>query len=235
MAFWIKKTLKYISLLLGFIAIIMLLLCFTSLPFWAHYHLGISSSVLDEDPEVIVILGGSGMPSPEGLIRTYYGAHVALQYPEAKVIIALPGDSLDPKSSLKRMAQELILRGVDSTRILYENEGTNTRWEALNVKNRFFPHSSPTLLLVSSPSHMYRSVKTFKKAGFDQVGALASFSRANETSLYYNAYELGGSQAIPDVGSNLSFRYLIWTRLHLQITVLREYLAISYYWMMGWV
>jgi len=231
----LKKLLKVIAFTFGFSAIIMLLLCFTSLPFWAHYHLGIAGSTNATDPEAIVILGGSGMPSQDGLIRTYYGAEAAHQYPLSKVIIALPGDSLDPKSSLRLMAKELILRGIDSSRILFENEGTNTRWEALNVKNRFFPNSSPSLLLVSSPSHIYRSVKTFEKAGFDKVGALASFSKANESSLVFDADQLGGSQAMPDMGSNLSFRYLIWTRLHLQITVLREYMAISYYWLMGWI
>ena len=232
---WVRKTLKTISLIIGSVGLVMVLLSFTTLPFWANYQLGISAKTLEEAPEVIVIMGGSGMPSPNGLIRTYYGAAAALQFPEARVIIALPGDSLDPHSSLRMMGQELIMRGVDSTRICYESEGTNTRWEALNVKRRFFPTSSPVLLLVSSPSHMYRSVKTFERAGFHQVGGLPSFGRANESSLIFDAELLGGDSSMPDVGSNLSFRYKIWTRLHLQITVLREYFAIGYYWLMGWI
>ncbi|NOR87544.1 MAG: hypothetical protein GQ527_08050 [Bacteroidales bacterium] len=232
---WIYKSLKKLLLFLGSILLLMLILSFTSLPFWADYYLGVSTDPLEKNPEVIVVLGGSGMPSQNGLIRCYYGAEAAIKYPDAQVIIALPGDTLDYNSSIKRMAKELMIRGVDSCRIIYENEGTNTRWEALNVKQRFYPKSSPSLLIVTSPSHMYRSVKTFEKAGFNQVGGLASFGRANEEALDFNAEELGGRQSLPDVGNQLSLRYKVWTRMHTQISVMREYTAITYYWMMGWI
>jgi len=155
--------------------------------------------------------------------------------PKIPIIIALPGDTLDTTSSVRLMARELIIRGVDSNRIVFENEGTNTRWEALNVKNRFFPDSSPRLMIVSSPSHMYRSIKTFRKAGFDEVGGIASFGRANETALEFDAQALGAAQGMPDVGGSVSIRYAIWTRLHIQLTVIREYMAIAYYWVMGWI
>lgn len=222
-------------LFLGAISFIMLILSFTSLPYWADYYLGISANTLEEDPEVIVVLGGGGMPSSSGLIRTYYGAKAALVYKDAKIIIALPGDTLDKNSSIRLMAEEMIMRGVDSNRIVYENEGTNTRWEALNVKSHFFPNSNPAILLVSSPSHMFRSVKTFQKAGFTNVGGLPSFGRATETSLVYDAIQLGGSSSVPDVGNQISLRYSLWARLHIQISVFREYMAIAYYWLMGWI
>jgi len=224
---WLKKAFKILFLFLGVISFIMLILSFTSLPFWADYYLGISADTLKEDPEVIVVLGGSGMPSPNGLIRTFYGTEAALAYQDANIIIALPGDTLDRNSSIRLMAEEMIMRGVDSNRITFENEGTNTRWEALNVKNRFFPNSNPAILLVSSPAHMYRSVKAFQKAGFSNVGGLPSFTRANETSLDFDASQLGGSNSIPDVGNQISLRYSIWARLHIQISVLREYMAIN--------
>jgi uncharacterized SAM-binding protein YcdF (DUF218 family) len=222
-------------LLFGFIALIMLFLSFSSIPFWAHYYLGVYGDEFKGNPEVIVILGGSGMPSSEGLMRTYYASFVAEEFKDIPIIIALPGDTLDSSSSVRLMARELIVRGVDSTRIVFENEGTNTRWEALNVKSRFFPNSSPRLLIVSSPSHMYRSVKTFRKVGFDQVGGIASFGRANETNLEFDAQALGGAEGMPDVGGSVSIRYAVWTRLHIQLTVIREYMAIAYYWMMGWI
>jgi uncharacterized SAM-binding protein YcdF (DUF218 family) len=133
------------------------------------------------------------------------------------------------------MAEELIIRGVDSTRIIYENEGTNTRWEALNVKSRFYPGSSQILMIVSCPSHIYRSIRTFRKAGFEQVGGFASFGRMNETDLEFDAQALGAEVGMPDVGSSISLRYSLWSRLHIQLTVLREYVAIAYYWMMGWI
>lgn len=232
---WLKKFIKNLLVLFGTISLVMLLLSLTSIPFWAHYYLGIYGDSFKENPEAIVVLGGSGMPSSEGLMRTYFAAKIAREYQNVPIIIALPGDTLDSSSSVKLMARELILRGVDSVRISFENEGTNTRWEALNVKKRFFPNSSPRLMIVSSPSHMYRSIKTFRKAGFEEVGGIASFGRANETDLEYNAQALGGLKGIPNIGESMSLRYTIWTRLHIQLSVLREYLAIAYYWLMGWI
>lgn len=232
---WIKKIIKKISILFGGLALIMFLLSLTSIPFWSHYYLGIYGDTFKENPEAMVVLGGSGMPSSEGLMRTYYAAEIANKYQNIPIIIALPGDTLDSTSSVKLMAKELIIRGVDSARICFENEGTNTRWEALNVKKRFFPNSSPRLMIVSSPSHMYRSIRTFRKAGFKEVGGIASFGRANETDLKFDAQALGANSGMPDVGGSVSIRYAIWTRLHIQLTVLREYMAIAYYWMMGWI
>lgn len=232
---WLKKVIKNLLIFFGFIAVVMFFLSLTSIPFWSHYYLGIYGDSFKEKPEAMVVLGGSGMPSSEGLMRTYYAAQIAKKYETIPIIIALPGDTLDSTSSVRLMAKELIIRGVDSTRISFENEGTNTRWEALNVKKRFFPKSSPRLMIVSSPSHMYRSIKTFRKAGFDEVGGIASFGRANETDLEFDAQALGGIDGLPDVGGSVSIRYAIWARLHIQLTVLREYLAIAYYWMMGWI
>lgn len=232
---WLRKSLRILLIFLGSILLIMLVLSFTSLPFWADYHLGVSADPLTDDPEVIVVLGGSGMPSQNGLIRCYYGAEAAIKYPEAKIIIALPGDTLDYTSSIKLMAKELVIRGVDSSRIIFENEGTNTRWEALNVKHRFYPNSAPSLLLITSPSHMFRSVKTFQKVGFKHVGGQASFGMAIEGELAFNSDDLGGSQQIPEIGGQLNLRYKIWTRMHIQISVMREYMAIAYYWLMGWI
>lgn len=230
-----KKFVKKLLLVFGILALLMFLLSLTSIPFWSHYYLGIYGDTFKENPDAIVVLGGSGMPSSEGLMRTYYAAEIANKYKEIPIIIALPGDTLDSTSSVRLMARELIIRGVDSNRIVFENEGTNTRWEALNVKKRFFPDSSPRLMIVSSPSHMYRSIKTFRKAGFKEVGGIGSFGRANETDLRFDAQALGGQIGMPDVGGSVSIRYAIWARLHIQLTVFREYLAIAYYWMMGWI
>lgn len=232
---WLKKLIKALLVLFGIISLLMFLLSLTSIPFWAHYNLGIYGDTFKKNPEVIVVLGGSGMPSSEGLMRTYYASKVAMEFPDIPVIVALPGDTMDSNSSVRKMAYELEMRGIDSIRIRFENVGTNTRWEAINIKNRFFPSSSPRLLIVSSPAHMYRAVKTFKKVGFEKVGGIASFNSANETALEYDAISLGGKSAMPDVGNKISLRYAIWNRMHLQLTVIREYLAIGYYWMMGWI
>ncbi len=118
--YWLRKILRMLLLFLGSILLIMVILSFTSLPFWADYHLGVSSDPLIDNPDVIIIMGGSGMPSQKGLIRCYYGAKAAHQFPDARVIIALPGDTLDMESSVKLMGKEMMDKGVDSTRIIYD-------------------------------------------------------------------------------------------------------------------
>ena len=45
-----------------------------------------------EAPRYIVVLGGGGIPSDTGLMRTYYGAKHSLSFPNATVILALPAD-----------------------------------------------------------------------------------------------------------------------------------------------
>ena len=73
-------------------------------------------------------------------------------------------------STPRRVATELINRGIHENRILFEQHGTNTRSQALNLRlfhGRLLVRSS--LLIVSSPEHMRRSILSFRKAGFKEI------------------------------------------------------------------
>ena len=83
------RFLRGLIMVAGVVAVLMLVLSFTSLPFWAYYRLG-TASPLKCTPDFIVVMGAGGMPGAEGLMRCYYAAEMANHYPEAKVIIALP-------------------------------------------------------------------------------------------------------------------------------------------------
>ena len=151
---------------LGILFFLLFLLSFTDIPFYAYEKLSMPGTYLEKDPDVIVVLGGSGMPSPDGLMRTYYAAEAANKYKQADVIIALPYNETDSLYQLNLMAKELILRGIDSARISYEPAGFNTRSQALNIATRYEKRKRTlALLMITSPEHMYRSVNTFKKAG----------------------------------------------------------------------
>ncbi len=211
----------------------MIILSFTSLPFWMYYYLGVSHDKLKSQPDYIIVMGGGGIPGESGLMRTYCSAEAAKKYPEAKIIIALPGQPDDSSDATFMMKQELVLRGVENNRISFETEGTNTRSQALKLKKIIKPDAN--VLIITSPEHMYRSVLTFKKAGLLNTGGEPAFEKAIEPILEFDDDELGGRRIIPGIGKNTKLRYQFWNHFKYQIIVYREYCAIVYYKIKGWI
>src|SRR3954462_11304722 len=121
---------KWFFAIIGSLAFLAWLLSFTDLPYYAYHWLGVKGSNSTGTPDLIVVLGGSGMPSPDGLIRTYYAAEAAKQYSNARIIIALPYNEYDSLQQLEMMARELIVKGIDSTRISFEPFGFSTYSQA---------------------------------------------------------------------------------------------------------
>ena len=228
-----KICMRFFSVL-GFCFFIMILLSFTTLPFWMYYNLGRSkNTVCFTEPNYIIVLGGGGIPSESGLMRTYKASQLSLKYPTAKVIIALPGDTSDCISSVNLMRREIIYRGVDSTKILLEPTGTNTRMQALQILSIIDENSK--ILLVTSPEHMYRAIRVFKTAGMINTGGSSAFEKAIESDLGFDLEKLGGNQFVLDLGDNTQFRYQFWNHFKYQIIIYREYFAITYYKIKGWI
>ena len=231
------KVLKMILTGLGILFLIMLILSFTTLPFWGYYWLGTSQSEINDKPDYIVLLGGGGMPSESNLIRAYFVFRAATESPHSKIIISIPGDTADLNSTARLVADELISKGIDSLRISYEEEGTNTRSQALRLQvfhSEKLQHQS--ILLVTSPEHMRRAVLVFKKAGFKKVSALPAFEHALEANLFFKDDDLGGNKLpVPDIGDNTSVRYQFWNHLKYEILIAREMAALGYYKLRGWI
>jgi uncharacterized SAM-binding protein YcdF (DUF218 family) len=250
----IIRILKYILITFGSICLILIILCFTSAPFWTWYGLSVKKAGIHRPPEYIIVLGGGGMPSGSALMRTWYAANAGSRFTRAKIIIALPGDTTDSLSSVNLMKDELILRGIKPSRILLEPFGTNTKSQAINIFKRISNTDQRTpivelhkskivdrysiftsLLIVSAPEHIFRSVLTFKKSGFMRVDALPAFDNSIESDITYNDRLLGGRKWIPDLGKNITLRYRFWSQLGYEQLVMREYAAIVYYWFKGWI
>lgn len=220
------KLSKYTLLSFGTVFLIMLLLSFTSIPFWAYYNLGTKNAQLKAEPNYIIQLSGSGMPSPDGLIRTYYTAKAANKYTDAKIIVAHPVN-IDNNTDSYFIRKELTQRGVDSARIFFEPTGFNTYSQAKKISSVLSNKDSLNLLIITSPEHLYRAIKTLKKLGFNNVGGKASFEKNLEEKML----------SPKDIKSikNLNLRYNMWTYLKYEITVAREYVAIAYYKFRGWI
>lgn len=209
-----------ISRLLGLITTIAVIIAFVGIPSTIVRWMTFSDHTLEGEPTVIVVLGGGGVPSESGLIRTYYGAEASHAYPEAEVIVSLPTD-LDPEtSSVGRMRDELVMRGVPSTVIKLEHKARNTHEQAEAIRDMLgLDQLQDPVLLVTSPSHMRRSVLAFQRAGFHNVAGLLA------TNVGHEAYP----------GAGTSLRYGFWNTLSMEIHYMRECVALLYYRVRGWV
>jgi uncharacterized SAM-binding protein YcdF (DUF218 family) len=229
----LNRIIKWFFLTFGFLAFLSLLLCLTPVPFRIWYYFATSESSLNRPPDYIVTMGGGGMPSEAGMMRIFYSARVARQFPKAKVIISLPGDTIDRKGALYGLKKEMILRGVDSGRIIFENRGTSTRGEAFYIFMRLGP--KPAICVVSSPEHIRRSVLSFRKAGFTRVDGVPAFTVEVKANFFFNDKTLGGRKWVPEIGKNLVVRYTFWTQLKYEQQLIRESLALFYYKLNGWI
>ncbi len=221
-------------MLIGIFFTLCVILAMTEQPYWGYHWLGTSRSEITSRPTNIILLGGSGMPSQSNLMRSWYVEKAAKSFPEAKVLIAMPGDLSDSLSTPRLMQDELILRGVNPEKIQFETQGTNTRSQAIFCKG--FVNMKSPILLVTSPENMRRSVLCFQKTGFEKVNALPAFENAAEADFSFNDDELGGNKLlIPDVGKSMNMRYQLWNHLKYEIIIAREMVALSYYKLRGWI
>jgi len=182
------------------------------------------------------MLGGAGIPSGDGLIRSFYTAKLATAHPEARVIIAMPGDIADSLSAPRLVAGELLLRGVKKNSISYENTGHNTREQAMKLAaGKTTAQLNQPLTLITSPEHMKRAVLTFRKSGFTMVSGLPAFEYSLDADLTFRDSDLKGNSLAPPIGNNLQVRYQFWNHLKYEISVLREYFGLAYYKLRGWI
>jgi uncharacterized SAM-binding protein YcdF (DUF218 family) len=235
-----KSVSRFIRILLlstGSIFLLLCILAFTTLPYYARHWLGTHKGCISVTPSQIILLGGSGMPSEDGLIRCYYTAFLGNKFPLAPIIIALPGDTTDSLSSPVLLRQELIMRGISINRVIFENNGHNTRQQAMKIYEQSGKKFvNQPIALVTSPEHMYRSILSFEKAGFANVQGLPTFENSiEEDNLYFNDIELKGNALVPPIGKSKQIRYQFWNHLKYEILVTRELFALGYYKLRAWI
>ena len=223
------RIIKITFFVLGILFFVMLALAFTSAPFYAYYRLGQNPNEnrTPMQPQHVVMFGGAGMPSEDNLIRLYHTAALA-QHFDIPVILVHPEDSLCQAEMTRLLRQD----GVDS--ILYMKEGTNTRSQALGLMAAYPELAEVPFLAVTSPEHLRRTVKCLNKVGFTNVIGKAAYPATVDFDLSLKKQKLGGNKAIPSVES-VKMRYTFFNYLKLEITCVREYLALGYYRIKGWI
>ena len=228
----LRRLLRSTVSMAGVVFLSMAFLAFTRIPFDAHNWLGTAAGECRSEPTLIIVLGGSGMPSAPELLRLHRAAELANDWPEAAVAVVHPGDP----QAIQAMRDELVQRGVDSTRIGLINEGDNTRAQALVVASRMLPNmKSKSVAVVTAPENMYRSVLTFRGVGFMEACGAPAWDHAMYHDFNYDHGAVGGKAWVPDVSDRPALRYTFWNYLKLEVTCLREYMAIAYYRLNGWI
>lgn len=232
---WLSLPFRLLFQVLGWAAVVAVAAAPTSLPWKVYGWLGDAGAPTAGEPRYLVVMGGGGIPSESGLMRTYAGAEAAARFPHARIVVAIPGDQADATSSPNRMRDELVLRGVAKDRILFEDQGRHTREQAVNCFKRFAASGpQPAVVVVTSPEHLRRCLLSFRKAGFTNVSGAAAFDVPVEADLRFETEELKGRH-LPDVGQSLTIRYRFWTNLILEARCLHELVALAYYRMLGWI
>ncbi len=229
----VKVVVRRILLVGGVALILLFALCWSPYP-WRLYHwLSMPEAHLEVVPEWIVVLGGGGIPSESGLIRTYHGAQAAHRFPDARILVALPAHDLNTDSALRRMSDELVMRGVHEDRIHFEPRGSSTRAQA--VESRKLLDEDAVLMLVTSPDHMRRAVLTFRRAGFPHVGAYGAHDTSAEGDMSISAEDVDSKLLLPTLEGSLTLRYHFWNHVGYLTRFAREFTALCYYTFKGWV
>lgn len=232
----IFKTVRICFMLFGGLFLLQLILAMTTIPFWAQHHLARKLADVPDNTKTIVLMGAGGFPSDALMMRLWYTAKVAHDFPNAKVVVTTPGHFSDTSSTVYQMVHYLVKDGITENRILLDTVGLNTRHQALMVRH-LLPEGSDCMpmLIVTSPEHVYRAVKCFRKVGFDQASGLPTTDVELETDLTIEGRKLGGREYLPDSGKSISLRYKFWDYLKVEVNVTRECVAIVYYWLQGWI
>lgn len=233
-----KKILVVIRYLLsaaGLAFTFSILFAFTTGPYHLYHWLGTSEAKFRFRPTHLVVLGGGGFPGESALLRCWYASSLLKTFPEARVVVsqATEGSSDSSLTAAEAIRLELILRGVDSSKIGMLPICRNTREEAIQTAGKL--GKDVRVLIITSPEHMRRAVKSFRKAGLQTVGGVPTFADPGKADLRYDDNKLGGhDMPLPAVGQNSQLRYQVWNHLQYQLVCCRELLALAWYALRGW-
>ena len=235
MLFWFRSV-RWIIAAAGCAFFFILALPLTSIPWNWYRDLAYPGLQAVGEPHVIVMMGGGGIPSESGLMRSWKTAEAAALFPDASIIVAMPLEDGEIEPGI--IARELIMRGVEPTRILREPQGRNTREQATEIRRMLTGMNVPDTLvvgLVTSPEHMKRTWFSFRKAGLESLVALPCWPEAISADLRYVESDLGAPSLGGMVGGSNMIKYRYWDNLAILVKCTREAVAYGYYWLLRWV
>jgi len=201
---------------LGILFLIMIVTAATG--YYGHGTRWLAEAEYSPDCDYILLLPAGAIPSPIMLMRAYKAASEWKKNRRAKIIISHLTKPPLSKSTIWTIRNELVFRGVDEDAILLETKATNTGEHAKYIKEaKFGDPEKDKYLIVTSPTHIKRSVMAFKAAGFKHVYAAGAVGKATREYL----------------GAGRFIRYNVWYSLMHEIEMIREFVAIGFYILTG--
>ncbi|WP_206030149.1 YdcF family protein [Roseomonas sp. AR75] len=145
----------------------------------------------------IIVLGGAveqqltearGIPALNGAAeRMTEAVALALRYPQARLVFTggssaiVPGGPTEADTA-RRLFADL---GLPADRLVFEDESRNT-WENAVLTHRLVqPKPGETWLLVTSASHMPRSMGCFRQAGWQVLPWPVNYTTARDPALWW--------------------------------------------------
>jgi uncharacterized SAM-binding protein YcdF (DUF218 family) len=158
------------------------------------------------------------VPTPPTVIRTMEGAR--LYHLLGSPTVILSGGVTDHETPEARPESEsmraVILRlGVPQERLVLESMSTTTRSEADAVRGILGAHRTEPILLVTSPTHMRRSLAVFEAEGMKPIAAVAR-SRSDRSP---SACRWCPTRDALDLSDSVVYEQVAWV----------------YYWTHGWL
>jgi uncharacterized SAM-binding protein YcdF (DUF218 family) len=190
------------------------------------------------DVNLIVVLGGGTEPmlDPRPMTevngagdRILYAFKLYQQYPNAKLLLSGGDiDFLDQSSSTPASdtADLLKLMGVPETSIILQNQSQNTYEDALYSCEKIKADGYQNVVLVTSATHMPRSVKLFEKQGCEVIPAPTDYAITDM------AWQKTWHPSFEEFLINLVPSY---TNLSSVTKSLKEYLGMFVYHLKGWL
>ena len=120
------------------------------------------------------------------------------------------------RSEAEHLADALISLGVPDGRIIRENRSTNTREHAIYVPPLLHEHRVERFVLVTSATHIRRSVRAFEAVGLHPVPSKSSM-RSSRTERGIGYWWPGGGN------------------LRISQQAIYELFGLAYYWSRGWL
>ncbi len=181
------------------------------------------------ETEAIVVLGGGGATylagdqqttalSEASTLRALEAVRLYGLLDSPWVIVSggtnMRSGLLDPESEPLR--ETLMEMGIPGDKIILESDSQNTQAQAVNIPPLLESLGVERFILVTSPTHMRRSVLAFREVGLDPLPAISTQQSESQVA--------PGQRVIPD-GDVLSQSK----------TAMREIMALIYYALRGWI
>jgi uncharacterized SAM-binding protein YcdF (DUF218 family) len=121
----------------------------------------------DFDAQLVEAVGSLAAP-PARLVVL---AKLAKRYPEARIIFSGgSGSMLRPELKEAELAKPLLAElGVDTARVTFESESRNTAENAIYSYRAATPKPGETWLLITTASHVPRTIGTFRRTGWTLI------------------------------------------------------------------